>query len=168
MGDAMILLGVDPGLSGALAFMEAGHPAAVPHIHDMPTLSLSRGGKNKREIDVHLLARIIAEHMPIGHAFIELVGAMPGQGTSSMFAFGKAYGIVIGVLAASAVPMTFVSPVKWKKAFGVPAAKDGSRSRASQLLPGAAHQWRRIKDHGRAEAALICLWGERSLSSIAA
>jgi len=161
----MILLGVDPGLLGALAFMEAGS-GSLSAVYDVPTLSLSRGGKNKREIDVHQLSQIIASHLPVGHAFVEQVGAMPGQGVSSVFAFGKSYGIVIGILATLAVPMTFVSPVKWKKALGVTAAKDSSRARASQLLPDAAHQWRRVKDADRAEAALIAVWGHKMLNTI--
>ena len=161
----MLICGIDPGLSGAVALMEAG-PSFVPKILDMPTLALSRGGKNKREIDVRLLSQLIASHVPIAHAFVEQVGAMPGQGVSSVFAFGKAYGILIGVLGALGVPMTFVSPVKWKRDLGVPADKDGARARASQLLPGAADQWTRVKDSGRAESALLCLWGERYLANI--
>jgi crossover junction endodeoxyribonuclease RuvC len=92
---------------------------------------------------------------------------MPGQGVSGVFAFGKAYGVVIGVLAAHGVPMTFVSPVKWKKALQVPASKDGARARASQLLPQAASEWPLVKDSGRAEAALIAYWGIQQFHAIA-
>jgi crossover junction endodeoxyribonuclease RuvC len=121
-----------------------------------------RGGKTKRELDAHALARLIGDRRP-GHAFVELVGAMPGQGVSSVFAFGKSFGVVIGVLAALDVPFTFVAPVVWKRAFGVPAAKDGARARASQLMPAAAHHWTRVRDDGRAEAALIAYYGLRQL-----
>jgi crossover junction endodeoxyribonuclease RuvC len=162
----MIIAGIDPGLSGAVAFLDAT-TGTVLDIADMPTLALARGGKSKRELDAHSLARLIGDR-PIGHAFVEAVGAMPGQGVSSVFSFGKSFGVVIGVLAALEVPMTFVAPATWKRALGVPAAKDGARARASQLLPAAAHHWTRVRDDGRAEAALIGHYGLRSLQRIAA
>jgi crossover junction endodeoxyribonuclease RuvC len=137
----VIIAGIDPGLSGAVAFLDTA-TGAVLDIADMPTLALSRGGKNKRELDAHSMARLIAEHRP-GHAFVELVGAMPGQGVSSVFVFGKSFGVVIGVPAALGVPFTLVAPVVWKRALSVPAAKDGARARASQLLPASAYHWTR-------------------------
>lgn len=162
----MLIAGIDPGLSGAVAFLDAASGAVID-IADMPTLALARGGKNKRELDAHALARLIRER-PIDHAFAELVGAMPGQGVSSVFAFGKSFGMLIGILAALEVPMTFVAAATWKRALGVPAAKDGARARASQLMPTAAHHWTRVRDDGRAEAALIGHFGLRSLQRIAA
>jgi len=161
----MILLGVDPGLLGALAFMEAG-PSSLPRILDMPTLELSRSGRARREIDAHVLADHLSAQT-IGHAFIEQVGPRPGEAVSAVFSFAKGYGYVIAALVTLGTPITFVSPRKWKKDLGVPASKDGARARASQLLPGAAHQWQRVKDDGRAEAALICLWGQQYLANIA-
>ena len=133
----------------------------------MPTLILARAGKSKREVDAHVLADWIECERP-GHALIENVGAMPGQGVSSVFAFGKGYGVIIGVLCALQIPVTFVSPQRWKKALAVPAAKDGARARASQLLPSAASNWSRVKDDGRAEAALIALYGLQTLAKVAA
>ena len=162
----MIIAGIDPGLSGAGAFLDAAS-GAVLDIVDMPTLALSRGGKNKRELDAHTLARLIAAQV-VSHAFVEAVGAMPGQGVSSVFAFGKSFGVLIGILAALEVPMTFVAPATWKRALGVPAAKDGARARASQLLPVAAQFWPLVKHDGRAEAALIAYYGLRSLRPVAA
>jgi crossover junction endodeoxyribonuclease RuvC len=120
----MLIAGIDPGLSGAVAFLDAASGAVID-IADMPTLALSRGGKNKRELDAHSLARLIRER-PIDHAFIEAVGAMPGQGVSSVFSFGESFGVLIGILAALEVPMTFVAPATWKRALGVPAAKDAA------------------------------------------
>lgn len=167
-----IICGVDPGLSGAIALFDTGGGCRV---WDMPTLALTRGGKNKREVDPHHLAALLGGNH-IGHAFIEQAWAMPtkgahargqGQGPSSAFASGKGYGIIIGALAALGVPYTFVSSMRWKKALGVPAAKDGARSRASQLLPEAAHQWPLVKHDGRAESALIALYGVRSFNDIA-
>ena len=92
---------------------------------------------------------------------------MPGQGVSGVFAFGKAYGIAVGVLAAMGTPLSFISPVVWKRALQVPAAKDGARARASQLMPAAVHHWPLVKHHGHAEAALIALYGLRQLAGIA-
>jgi crossover junction endodeoxyribonuclease RuvC len=160
----MILAGIDPGLSGAVALLDTARPEHV-QVFDMPVLALSRGGKNKRELDAHALARALAQ--PIGHAFVEQVGAMPGQGVSSVFAFGRAYGCLLGILAAQGVPMTTVAPRRWKTALGVPANKDGARARASQLLPAAAHQWSLKRHDGRAEAALLSLYGFRALVMIA-
>lgn len=157
-----IVVGIDPGLSGAICLLDT---EGTFSINDMPVHALVRGGKNKREIDAHRLAILLSGR--IGHAFIEQVGAMPGQGVSAVFAFGKTYGVIIGVLAAHGVPMTFVSPRKWKKALQVPASKDGARARASQLLPQAAGEWPLVKDHGKAEAALIALWGIRQFNAIA-
>ncbi len=166
-----VILGCDPGLSGALCLMDGS--GTVCEIIDMPTLYLSRNGKSKREVDAYALSRLLPH--PIGHAFIEQVWAMPakgahaqgkGQGPSSAFAMGKGYGILIGVLAAKGTPMTFVSPKVWKKDLGVPASKDGARARAKALLTHAEPLFARVKDEGRAESALICLWGVRSLNAI--
>jgi crossover junction endodeoxyribonuclease RuvC len=162
----VIVAGIDPGLSGALALLDAPS-GAVLDVADMPTLALSRGGKNKRELDAHALARLIGDRRP-DHAVVELVGTMPGQGVSSVFAFGRAYGILLGVLAARGVPYTLVAPVAWKRALGVPAAKDGARARASQLMPSAAHHWPLVKHDGRAEAALIAYFGVRQLGQVVA
>jgi crossover junction endodeoxyribonuclease RuvC len=161
----MIIAGIDPGLSGAVALLDA-ETGLVIDVFDMPILALSRGGKAKRELDAHALAGALGRDR-IGHAFVEQVGAMPGQGVSSVFAFGKAYGIAIGVLATLGLPMSFVAPAAWKRALQVPAAKDGARARASQLMPAAAHHWPLVKHDGRAEAALIAYWGLRQLSSLA-
>ena len=158
----MLIIGLDPGLSGAVAFLNDQDNDLK--VFDTPTLTLSRGGKAKREPDMVELARIVGAAGPIAHAFVEQVGAMPGQGVSSVFAFGKVYGAALGILAAHFIPLTLVSPVKWKRALGVPADKDGSRARASQLMPAHAGLWSRCKDDGRAEAALIAEYGRRQLS----
>lgn len=150
----MIVLGIDPGLSGGFAKLD--HDGSL-YVFDMPTLMHLR----KREIDAAVLADYLSG--TADHAFVERAAAMPKQGVSSMFSFGRAYGTVIGILAAFNVPMTFVSPQKWKAALGVPKEKDGARARASQLLPGHSSNWLRSKDHGRAEAALIALYGLKTL-----
>jgi crossover junction endodeoxyribonuclease RuvC len=161
----VILAGIDPGLSGAVALIDAA-TGAVVNIFDTPVLELKRDGKTKRELSPHSLAGALGRDR-IGHAFVENVSSRPGQGVSSVFSFGKSFGITIGVLATLGIPMTFVAPQVWKKALGVPAAKDGARARASQLLPAAAHHWTRVRDDGRAEAALIAHYGLRMVNSIA-
>jgi crossover junction endodeoxyribonuclease RuvC len=162
----MIVCGIDPGLSGALALLDPSTPAAVETV-DVPVHVLTRGGKTKREVDVAALIRLLASR-PVDHAFVEAVASRPGQGLSSTFAFGKAYGIILGIIAARGIPLTLVPAVRWKRLLHVPKTKDGSRARASQLFPEAAHQWRLKKADGRAEAALIALCGARQLSGTAA
>lgn len=159
----MIVCGVDPGLSGAVCFLSTDGACTV---HDMPALRLLRGGNKRREVDPHALANLFwKEHA--GHAFIEQGWSRPHDSGPGGFATGKGYGIIIGVLAAVGVPYTIVSPQKWKRALAVPAAKDGARARASQLLPDMADHWRLVKNDGRAEAALIALYGIRSFNDIA-
>jgi crossover junction endodeoxyribonuclease RuvC len=161
-----MLLGVDPGLSGALFFLDPACPLTGEAV-DLPTHMLTRGGKKKREVDIAGLIGILAARS-ITHAFVEQVGAMPGQGVSSVFAFGKTFGILLGIIAARSIPLTLVPPVRWKRAMHVPKDKDSARARASQLLPSAANQWPLRKHDGRAEAALIALYGARELSGSAA
>lgn len=154
-GQVTRILGIDPGLSGALALLTS---LGVLRCTDMPTLEIERGGKAKRAIDTAALAAMVRTSAP-SHAVIERVGAMPGQGVSSMFQFGRNVGQIEGVIATLGVPVSYVAPQTWRRAMSVPAGKDGSRLRASELLPAYAEQWRRKRDDGRAEAALIALWG---------
>lgn len=154
----MIVLGIDPGMSGSLAFFDITHNAM--RVEDVPCFQGER-----REIDVYGLARIISS-ATVGHAFIEQVHAMPKQGVSSTFKFGDAYGAARGALAAFGIPMTKVPPSVWKRSLQVPATEEGARARASELLPLHAHLWPRKKDHNRAEAALIAEYGRRHLNGV--
>ncbi len=149
-----MILGIDPGLSGALAFMDD-----ELLIYDIPTLQITRNGKNKRQIDIYsLLALMQAYH--VKHCYLENVNAMPGQGVSSMFQMGRGYGQIEMALAACKIPVTYITPQVWKKSLAVPKDKDGARQRASQLMPQYAHNWDLKKHDGRAEAALIALYGK--------
>lgn len=164
-----IVVGVDPGFGGALAFLDVDDDAVV-HVDviDMPTLKLARGRKVRRELDLSTLARLIDDRATsINHAFVEFAGARPGQGVASMFTFGRTYGATLGILAANFIPITTVTPMRWKRSLGVPAAKDGARARASELLPKSAHLWSVAVHAGRAEAALIALYGARELGRAA-
>jgi crossover junction endodeoxyribonuclease RuvC len=154
-----MIAGIDPGLAGALFFIDAERPSTGEAI-DLPIHVLTRGGKKKRELDIAGLVGILTAHQ-INHAFVEQVGAMPGQGISSTFSFGKTFGIILGVVAALNITLTLVPPVRWKRELHVLKDKDAARARASQLLPEAAYQWRFKKDHGRGEAALLALYGLR-------
>ena len=152
----MIVLGIDPGLSGALAFYDTVSEVLV--VMDMPTVEVTRNGKSKREVSPALVADMVAGK-GIEKAFMERVSAMPGQGVSSMFSFGRSSGVVEGVLAAYEIPTTLVTPQAWMKAMGVRAGKDGSRERAMQLFPQYSMTFSRKKDDGRSDAALIAKFG---------
>jgi crossover junction endodeoxyribonuclease RuvC len=130
----------------------------------MPTLTVERNGKTKRDMDLAALVELIERHRP-AFAVVERVGAMPGQGVSSMFAFGRGFGSILGTLAALRVPVELVTPATWKRTLSVPAGKDGARLRASQLLPAHGGYWRRAKDDGRAEASMLAWYGLAYLSN---
>lgn len=148
------ILGIDPGLSGALCFM--GKEESF--VTDMPVFEVMRNKKKKREINLQAVVGLISQHN-ISHCYFEKVGAMPGQGVTSMFAMGRGVGNLEGILAAFSVPVTYVTPQKWKKSLGVTGNKDESRKRASELMPDMAEYWPLKKHDGRAESALIAYYG---------
>jgi len=155
-----MILGIDPGLSGALAFY---YPVSgALDVVDMPTHRLVANGKGKTRLDLYRLAQALRDmnfFEPITWAFIEEVHAMPKQGVTSSFSFGFAAGAVQGIVAALGIPMTRVTPNKWKQALGLTGDKDMSRRRASELMPRHAHNWPLKKHDGRAEAALMAYYG---------
>lgn len=159
----MIIAGIDPGLAGAIAFFNTETRDLI--VRDMPTLAIARG-KQRREIDPHALAALFWR-AHCGHAFVETAWPRPRDGAVAGFRGGDGYGVIRGVLAAVGVPYTMVAPQRWKRALDVAADKDAARARASQLLPAAADKWPRKKDHGRAESALLCLYGVRVLNAVA-
>jgi crossover junction endodeoxyribonuclease RuvC len=156
----MLIIGIDPGLSGAVALYNTETGALV--VEDIPTLALTRGGKAKRDVNVPELARIIDAAQP-DRAFIEAVSSMPGQGVSSVFKFGEVLGIIRGCLAF--VPTASVPPAVWKRAMGIPSGsgKDASRALATNLFPRHSSLFARVKDDGRAEAALLAVYGARKI-----
>ena len=152
------IIGVDPGAAGAIAILE--DTGKLVHVFDMPSVEVISGGKAKRRVSPEMLAaelRLYADQGAV--AYVEQVGAMPGQGVSSMFAFGQAFGIVLGVLAGLAIPTQTVTPGKWKKALNLNAGKDAARAKAAQVWPAHAAEFKRVKDDGKAEAGLIAVWG---------
>ena len=149
----MIFIGIDPGLSGAIAVfdMEEGHLSVI----DMPVVEIVRNGKKKRELSPAMLANVLSLIGKPSTAVVERVGAMPGQGVSSVFSFGRSLGTVEGALAALQIPTTLVPPQQWQKACSVRGGKDGSRLRAAELFPNFANLFARKKDDGRADAACM-------------
>jgi crossover junction endodeoxyribonuclease RuvC len=151
-----IFLGVDPGASGAIAVLQ--EDGVLLAVIDMPVVELKVGKAMKRRVSPEILAHALSPYAG-AVAYLEQVSAMPGQGVSSMFAFGESYGIVKGVLAALGIGTHLVTPGAWKKAMGLNAGKDGSRARAIQMWPSHVGDFKRIKDDGRAEACLIAEFG---------
>ena len=154
-------LGIDPGLSGAIALYVPADD--ILFVADVPIHELRRNGKLRREPDVQAICNIVADCAirPRITAWIEHVSAMPGEGAVGAFTFGKIVGLLTGVCAAKGLIVERVTPSVWKKALAVPSDKDGARARASQLLPQHSRNWPLKKHDGRAEAALIALYGSR-------
>ena len=151
------IIGVDVGLDGAIAMMNG---TDLIKVLDMPTVTLDRNGKAKRQISIPELIEIIDEFKP-EEAYIEKVFAMSGQGVTSVFSFGRSLGAIEGVIAARSIKSTLITPQTWQKAMGVTGGKDGARARAMELFPWNVDYFKRKKDHGRADAALIACWGLR-------
>jgi hypothetical protein len=148
------ILGVDPGVSGAIAFYFPAHPDRVA-VEDMPSAA--------GDVDAVTLAKRIAAMGP-DLAFLERVNAMPGQGVSSTFKFGRAYGVALGVIGAAAIPLHLVTPSKWKGHLRLSSDKEQARAMALRLFPACSEHFKRKKDHGRAEAALIARYGAEVLN----
>jgi crossover junction endodeoxyribonuclease RuvC len=151
------VLGIDPGLSGAIAFYYPSFD--LVSAEDMPIVC--------GDINCAELADRIMQIRP-DLAVIEQVGARPGQGVSSMFKFGKVFGQIIGVTVALRIPTHFVTPQKWKKHFSLSSEKEKSRQRALQLWPDCAEHFSKKKHEGRAEAALIALYGAKVVAGSSA
>lgn len=139
------ILGVDPGASGALAFLFTDHPDHIA-VDDMPLA------------DNKVCAAQLADKLRIMNpdlACVEMVHAMPGQGVTSMFNFGVSFGVTKGVILALGIPLTFARPSVWKRHFSISAEKEEARELALRTWPSRSELFARKKDAGRAEAALI-------------
>lgn len=149
------MIGIDPGCSGAIVVLQSERCPEPIEWMRMPTL---KEGKASR-VDCAELVRFL-EDFDNGHAYVEAVHAMPGQGVSSMFSFGHAAGSVMGVLAALRIPVTLVTPQRWKKAAGlIGKDKDAARSRAIQLWPRWSALGKKGEGQALADAALIARFG---------
>lgn len=152
------IIGIDIGAKGAIALLS---PAGeLLEVEDMPILR--DGPANRPNVNAPLLASIVYRWHAT-QAFVEFVAARPKEGPTGAFAFGRSRGVIEGVCAAAGVPVAFLTPPTWKRAIGIPAGKDGAkdaaRSEAIRRGPTRAELFARVKDDGRAEAALIGLAG---------
>jgi crossover junction endodeoxyribonuclease RuvC len=154
----MIILGIDPGFGGAVA--ELHTVSGMLNVHDMPTVP---GQKGKTELNYHALYDLIDAGEAGATVWLEKVGARPGQGVSSMFRFGQQLGALEMACAGHGHQLRWVTPASWKKHFGLSADKGAARSVAMQRFPAQAQLFARVKDDGRAEAALIALYGKEMM-----
>ena len=152
----MLVIGIDPGISGAICFFEEGQ---IKEIIDMPTMA--DGKKNKRQVNGpqiynEIYSRINKISKNDITVVIEQVSAMPGQGVTSMFNFGQSFGVLKGICSAMQLSMHFVRPAKWKKYFGlIKTEKDASRTKVIEIFPYISSQLSRKKDSNKADAILI-------------
>lgn len=150
-----VIVGIDPGKTGAIATLRDGKLVSV---EDMPTIEILVSGKKRDRQSAAALSDLLADES-ISHVFLEQVGVRPMEGAVGAFSFGRGFGQIEGILAAIRIPHTLVTPQVWKKKLGVPADKGGARLFASRLFPDHAKLFARVKDDGRAEAALIAYYG---------
>jgi hypothetical protein len=155
----MYIVGVDPGLAGAVAVLDAHGTLAA--LADTPTLTLKVQRGTRQVYDVSGMTALLRPYTGLQcHVCIEESQPMPGQGTRSMFTTGYGYGLWIGILASLALPYTSVRPGIWKRSLALGKDKEAARWRAMQLYPGA--DLRLKKHHGRAEALLLAAYGLRA------
>lgn len=155
----MLIIGIDPGFTGALAVLNST-TGELFSVVDMP---VQKNKKNKTELNLHQLFALLSPPDEPVMAVLEFVAARPGQGAPATFRFGQGYGAVEMALAGNEIPVQYVTPAKWKKHFGLSKEKGVSRGFATQRFPSFASEFSRVKDDGRAEAALIALYGKEVL-----
>ena len=152
----MLIIGIDPGITGSICFFEDGK---IIDVVEMP--NMAEGKKNKRQVNGaqiyhEIYKRIKNLEKKDIKVVIEQVAAMPGQGVTSMFNFGQSFGVLKGICAAMQIPMYFVRPAKWKKYFNlINSEKDASRTKAIEIFPHFSAQLSRKKDSNKADAILI-------------
>ena len=152
----MLIIGIDPGISGSICFFEDGK---IVDVVEMP--NMTEGKKNKKQVNGAQIYNEISKRTQNLEkkdvkVVIEQVSAMPGQGVTSMFNFGQSFGILKGICSAMQLPMYFVRPAKWKKYFNlINSEKDASRTRAIEIFPYFSSQLSRKKDSNKADAILI-------------
>ena len=152
----MLIIGIDPGISGSICFFEDG---VIKDVIEMPTMT--DGKKNKKQVNGSQIFNEISERIKKNDkrnikVVIEQVSAMPGQGVTSMFNFGQSFGILKGICSAMRLSMYFVRPAKWKKYFNlINSEKDASRTRAIEIFPYFSTELSRKKDSNKADAILI-------------
>ena len=152
----MLIIGIDPGLTGSICFFQDG---VIKDVVEMPTMI--EGKKNKKQVNGSQIFNEISEKTKNVDkknikVVIEHVTAMPGQGVTSMFNFGQSFGIIKGICSAMQLSVYFVRPAKWKKYFNlINSEKDASRTRAIEIFPYYSSHLSRKKDSNKADAILI-------------
>ena len=150
----MIIIGIDPGVSGAICILTNGK---ITEIYEMPTMI--DGKKNKKQVNGAEITNIINKELVNEkdiNVVIEHVSAMPGQGVTSMFNFGQSFGVLKGICAALKLPVHFIRPVKWKKHFNlINTEKDASRTKVIEVFPYISSKISKKKDANKADAILI-------------
>jgi crossover junction endodeoxyribonuclease RuvC len=162
----MKIIGIDPGLSGAIAVIENNK---VLNIFDMPVMP--EGKKNKRQLNSAHLVKLLRDNIIKNEEIavvVEQVNAMPGQGVTSMFNFGQTFGAIKGVCAALGLPIFFVRPSKWKKHFElINSSKDASRTKAIEMYPLLSNELSKKKDVNKSDAILIArFYSETRLNEV--
>ena len=152
----MLVIGIDPGISGSICFFQDGK---IIDVVEMPTMT--DGKKNKKQVNGSQIFNEISERIKKIdkkdiRVIIEQVSAMPGQGVTSMFNFGQSFGILKGICSAMQLSMYFVRPAKWKKYFSlINTEKDASRTKAIEIFPSFSSNLSKKKDSNKADAILI-------------
>ena len=150
----MIIIGIDPGISGAISILEN---KKVIEVYETPTMI--DGKKNKKQVNGAQVTNIIKERLNDDKdivVVVEHVNAMPGQGVTSMFNFGQSFGVIKGICSALSLPIYFVRPAKWKKHFNlIKTNKDASRTKVIEIYPEISNKISRKKDSHKADAILI-------------
>ena len=152
----MLIIGIDPGISGSICFFQDGK---ILDVFEMPTMT--DGKKNKKQVNGaqiynEISTKIRGIEKQNLRVIIEQVSAMPGQGVTSMFNFGQSFGILKGICSAMQLSVYFVRPAKWKRYFNlINSEKDASRTRAIEIFPYFSAELSRKKDSNKADAILI-------------
>ena len=152
----MLIIGIDPGISGSICFLDNGK---ILDVIEMPIMT--DGKKNKKQVNGSQVYNEVTKRIKQFEknqirVVIEHVSAMPGQGVTSMFNFGQSFGILKGICTAMQLPMYFVRPAKWKKYFNLlNSEKDASRTKTIEIFPYFSSQLSRKKDSNKADAILI-------------
>tara|TARA_B100000945_G_C20330500_1_gene572154 strand:- start:50 stop:541 length:492 start_codon:yes stop_codon:yes gene_type:complete len=162
----MRIIGIDPGLSGAVAILDN---LKIFDLFDMPIMA--EGKKNKNQLNSAQLVKIIRSHILTNDdtfVIVEQVSAMPGQGVTSMFNFGQTFGAIKGICASLNLPIFYVRPNKWKKHFElINASKDASRTKVIEMYPSISDRLRKKKDVNKADAILIARFFKECKSQFA-
>ena len=152
----MLIIGIDPGISGSICFLDNGK---ILDVIEMPIMT--DGKKNKKQVNGSQVYNEITKRIKQFEknqirVVIEQVSAMPGQGVTSMFNFGQSFGVLKGICSAMQLSMYFVRPAKWKKYYGlIKTEKDASRTKVIEIFPYISSQLSRKKDSNKADAVLI-------------